>query len=182
MGIPPDIYACTNHCPRCFPLNESPDRVVLATGGIEKSPNFPGLIPPPPNGQCWLFPTPLQCEWYGHDSLFDWAVCGWYAFYSQVIIRVVGGADAFVHTPSTICERYFTNAHQNPAIFGYNFGNAVVIAVSEIVNVIETHIAYFEDGAFFEVHPGTGRTVTIRYANRIHRQNILIKFDIDEIL
>jgi len=181
MGIKPTELTYNNHCPLCFGANETPQTIILATAGIEKSPNFPGVTPVPPNGTCYMTVPGVTCEWFGSNSLFDWAAVGWYPVFSQVLVRVLGGADAFTQSVPELCERYFVNAHQNPAIFAYNYGYAVIMSQTEIAATVAAVVPYFEEGARFEVYPGPGGIIDIRYANRKHRQNIIIQLDSAEL-
>lgn len=181
MGVKPLPTTFGLDCLRCYAAGETPDTVKAFFSGIEKSPSYPHISPPPPNGSFTLKQTSNPCQWLYEKS------GGWRSTYSLSAGNSLLTIDrffaywAFSGNPSVECEKYFTNVFQNPSTNAYNYGYAYVTTSAAIAEAVAKIVPYFEDGTRFEVYPGPDGIIDIRYANEKHRQNITIQLDTAEL-
>ncbi len=181
MGIQPidDIY--NNFCPRCFAANKSPQLLKLCVSGVEKSPNFPLLLEPAPNGYADITQGGPACEWTGQGLKMFSASINWLVAESRVRVETRLGVFGFTQTVVDVCERWFENAFQNPAVFAYNFGFAYVATPFEMATWIETALPVTGPDPRMELMPMEGRQIVIRFASTQNGTNIKLRFDVDDL-
>lgn len=178
MGIKPYIDLLNNLCARCYPANETPTMLKLFVSGVEKSPNFPMILQPPPNGYADLWQSSPDCEWTGSGgNIFD-ATINWLIAESRVRVKVSGAVFGFAQTVVDVCETWFENAQQNPAVFAYNFGHAFITTPSQIQSWIELAMPVVGPDPRFELFPMADRQIVIRFANKHENTNMKLRLDV----
>ena len=179
MGAKPKETVPGDNCALCYPPGETPSEVHCFCGGISTGSLWHPGLPSPPNGYYILNQNPiLPCRYdlLTNDFLFDlrWAVGA-----AELTIEAVGITFVLIGTSVNDCEKYFANDQVEPPPKTYHGGFAYISTMGDIIDKVNNIVPVYEDGARFEVTPGAGEILNIRYANRKHRQNIIVQVPAD---
>lgn len=177
MGIMPVEDTYNNHCPACFPANESPEIMKLFLGGIEKSPHFPIVPYSPPNGYCDLFQSGTACEWIGWNDKIVLAYWHQVAGKSALGVQVGGSWFAFAKSDQPACERYFENGFTDPFNFAYTGGWALVTTPMVMQTMIELATPIVGPDPRMELFPMEDGLIVVKFCNIVDGTNVKIKLD-----
>ncbi|MBA7678647.1 hypothetical protein ES703_86925 [subsurface metagenome] len=178
MGIMPDPGTYNNHCPACFPANESPELLKLFVSGVEKSPHFPGVLDMPPNGYFDLTQTVIPCEWQGDAG--GVGIAYWQNRVAETCAAAQTPTGIFGFAKCTVgnCHRWFENGFDNPNVWAFNFGYAFIATPAEVQAMIETVLPMTGPDPRMEVFPMEDNQIVVRYASTRDGTNISLRFDV----
>lgn len=181
MGIKPDPGTFNNFCPLCFPLDETPESLLLFVSGIEKSPHFPAITEPAANGYADLLQLGPFCDWSGSGGLIWRGSLIWLVNESRV--RIEARRDLFCFTQSVVdvCEVWFENTFQNPNVFAYNYGYAFICTPAQMAKWLELALPVTGPNPRMELFPMADRQIVIRFASIQDGTNLKLRFDVDDL-
>ncbi len=181
MGIKPAIGTFNDTCQLCYPADETPQLLKLFVSGIVKSPNFPAIPEPAPNGYADLLQTLLACEWFGDGLTVPEAYCNFWVHSSRVHVKINPFLWAFASTVVDVCESWFENAFVNPATNAYTGGYAFLCTPAQIQSWIELAMPVTGPDPRFELFPMENRQIVIRFASTQDGTNLKLRLDVDDL-
>lgn len=182
MGIPDKPTPPGDNCLLCFDADETPSKVIISISDMKTGDLWTDFHDPAPNGS-WVFDQDplIPCRWHNRGPS-QWMM----ALQYQSGLSTLGGYNifpgrGFFGSESADCIKHFTNINTSPSGQYYYDGYMFVSTPELLVAAVSAIVPFFSDGAFFEVFPGPGKIVDIRYANKPHRQNVTVQFDASEL-